>query len=201
MHSPGSASRRATGVIDAIDIPFMPHPFAQDPRLIALVETTERITGPGKPFAIVTEDVLGESIPVFARRARNLREVLSEGAATQGSADAYIFSDGRRITYADLVNQVGSLARALAERYGIGPGDRVAVFAANGPEWLLTFWAVASLDAVLVAMNGWWTGTEMRNALELTVAEAAHRSTRSATPVSTATPASRRCSSSATSRA
>ena len=30
------------------------------------------------------------------------------------------------------------------------------------------FWAAASLDAVLVAMNGWWTGTEMRTALELT---------------------------------
>ena len=32
----------------------------------------------------------------------------------------------------------------------------------------MTFWAVAALDAVLVAMNGWWTGAEMRNALELT---------------------------------
>ena len=44
----------------------------------------------------------------------------------------------------------------------------MAVCAANCREWLLTFWAVASLDAVLVAMNGWWTGTEMRTALELT---------------------------------
>jgi acyl-CoA synthetase (AMP-forming)/AMP-acid ligase II len=42
------------------------------------------------------------------------------------------------------------------------------VCAANSREWLLTFWAVAGLNAVLVAMNGWWTGPEMRNALELT---------------------------------
>jgi acyl-CoA synthetase (AMP-forming)/AMP-acid ligase II len=44
----------------------------------------------------------------------------------------------------------------------------VAICAANCPEWLLTFWAVASLGGVVVAMNGWWTGVEMRNALALT---------------------------------
>ena len=44
----------------------------------------------------------------------------------------------------------------------------MAICAANCPEWLLTFWAVASLNAVVVAMNGWWTGTEMRNAIALT---------------------------------
>ena len=60
------------------------------------------------------------------------------------------------------------MAAGLRDRHGVGDGDRVAICAANCPEWLLTFWAVASLDAVLVAMNGWWTGTEMRNALELT---------------------------------
>ncbi len=146
----------------------MPHPFATDPRLTALVETTERLTAPGMPFEIVTEDVLGEQIPVFSVRAHNLRDVLAGGVEANGGADAYIFSDGRRFTYDDLRDQVGSVARALAEQYGIGAGDRVAVFAANGPEWLLTFWAVASLDAVLVAMNGWWTGTEAANAIELT---------------------------------
>ena len=47
------------------------------------------------------------------------------------------------------------------------PGDRVAICAANCAEWIQLFWATASLNAVLVAMNGWWTGPEMRNALEL----------------------------------
>ena len=30
------------------------------------------------------------------------------------------------------------------------------------------FWATAATNAVLVAMNGWWTAAEMRNAIELT---------------------------------
>ena len=85
-----------------------------------------------------------------------------------GDRDCYVFGDGSRIRFDELVPQVASLACALRDRHGIGPGDRVAVCAANCREWLMTFWAVASLDAVLVAMNGWWTGAEMRNALDLT---------------------------------
>src|SRR5215210_1727397 len=141
--------------------------LARDPRLVALLETTERITGPGMPFEIVEEDVLGERLPVFAKRAHSMREILV-GATRYGDRDCYVFGDGFRLPFDQLVPQVASLANALRDRHGIGPGDRVAVSAANCREWLMTFWAVAALDAVLVAMNGWWTGAEMRTALELT---------------------------------
>jgi acyl-CoA synthetase (AMP-forming)/AMP-acid ligase II len=141
--------------------------LSTDPRLVALLETTARITAPGMPFEIVEEDVLGERLPVFANRARSMREILL-GADRFGSRDCYIFGDGSRLPFDQLVPQVASLASALRDTHHIGPGDRVAVCAANCREWLMMFWAVAALDAVLVAMNGWWTGAEMRTALELT---------------------------------
>lgn len=141
--------------------------LAHDPRLTALLETTARITGPGMPFEIVEDDVLGERLRVFANRAHSMREILL-GAARFDDRDCYVFGDGSRLTFDQLVPQVASLATALRDRHGVGPGDRVAVCAANCREWLMTFWAVATLDAVLVAMNGWWTGAEMRNALDLT---------------------------------
>jgi acyl-CoA synthetase (AMP-forming)/AMP-acid ligase II len=56
----------------------------------------------------------------------------------------------------------------LRVEHDIQPGERVAVCAANCREWRMTFWAGGAHAAVLVAMNGWWTGAEMRNALELT---------------------------------
>ena len=62
---------------------------------------------------------------------------------------------------------MASVATALRERYGLEKGDRVAICAANCPEWLLTFWAAAVSGLVVVAMNGWATGSEMRYALEL----------------------------------
>jgi long-chain acyl-CoA synthetase len=141
--------------------------LAHDPRLLAMLETTARITGPGMPFEIVEEDVLGERLGVFANRAHSMREILL-GATRFGDRDCYVFGDGFRLPFDRLIPEVASLATALRDRHGIGPGDRVAVCAANCREWLMTFWAVAALDAVLVAMNGWWTGPEMRNALELT---------------------------------
>ena len=122
--------------------------LSDDPRLVALLDTTTRITGPGMPFEIVEEDVLGERLPVFANRAHSMREILL-GASRFGERDCYVFGDGYRLTFDQLIPQVASLATALRDRHGIGPGDRVAVCAANNREWLMTFWAVAALDAVL----------------------------------------------------
>ncbi|MBV8951521.1 MAG: acyl--CoA ligase, partial [Actinobacteria bacterium] len=48
---------------------------------------------------------------------------------------------------------------------GVKPGDRVALLSANNPEWVVAFWAVASLGAVLVPLNAWWKAEELQFAL------------------------------------
>ncbi|MFN8028065.1 MAG: class I adenylate-forming enzyme family protein [Acidimicrobiia bacterium] len=146
----------------------MPSPIADDPRLAALLEADAALTAPGGAFELVEEEVLGEPMLVLKQRPKSLRDVLLAGAERFGDRDVYVWSDGRRSTFAGLVGEVAEVANGLAAEYGIGKGDRVAVCAANCPEYVLTFWACAALDAVLVAMNGWWTSGEMRNALELT---------------------------------
>jgi long-chain acyl-CoA synthetase len=137
-----------------------------DPRLEALQQATEALVQPGQRFEVKQESVRGVKMLVFADRPRSLREVLATGAA-RGEADCYVFGDGTRISFAGMQRQAACVAENLQQRYGIGPGDRVAICAANCPEWIVLFWATASLNAVLVAMNGWWTGLEMANALEL----------------------------------
>jgi acyl-CoA synthetase (AMP-forming)/AMP-acid ligase II len=144
----------------------MPSPLVDDPRLADLLDATEKLIQPGQPFEVGESEVLGERVAVFKNRPGSLRQVLLEGTAF-GAADAYVFDDGRRISFVQLERDAASIAVHLRDRYRIGPGDRVAVCAANCPEWLQTMWAVASLNAVVVAMNGWWTATEMRNALDL----------------------------------
>ena len=146
----------------------MSTPIADDPRYLEMLKAAETLTGPGQPYEMTEETVLGERVAVLRQRPRSLRQVLVDGCAAYGQDDCYVFDDGERITFAQLEVLVASVATSLRQRYGIGPGDRVAICAANCPEWLLTFWAVASLNAVVVAMNGWWTGTEMRNAIALT---------------------------------
>jgi acyl-CoA synthetase (AMP-forming)/AMP-acid ligase II len=139
-----------------------------DPRLAQLFAADAALTAPGMVFEVVEADVLGQRMPVFARRHANLRAQLLAGAEKYGDGDLYVWSNGRRQTFRGILREVAEVAAGLRERYGIRKGDRVAICAANCPEWILTFWACAVQGAVLVAMNGWWTAAEMRNAIALT---------------------------------
>jgi long-chain acyl-CoA synthetase len=127
--------------------------------LSALRAAEQKLTAPGAPFELVVEPVLGEPMRVFKTRARSLRELLARSAAF--GEKEYIVYEGRRLRYDEHLRGVASLARAFSERFGVGPGDRVAILAANCPEWSLAFWAAASLGAIAVGLNGWWAGDEI----------------------------------------
>ena len=58
------------------------------------------------------------------------------------------------------------VGHALAERYAIGPGDRVAVLSQNNPEWCLAFWGTVAQGAILVGLNGWWKADEILYGLQ-----------------------------------
>jgi acyl-CoA synthetase (AMP-forming)/AMP-acid ligase II len=127
----------------------------------------QRLLSPGSPFELIEEAVLGETMSVYKTRARSLRDLL-ELSAGHGDREYLVFSDGRRWTYAQHLSDVASVASALTDRYDIRAGDRVAILAANAPEWILTYWATVSLGAVVVAMNGWWAADEIQAGLDLT---------------------------------
>ncbi len=125
------------------------------------------LTGPGAPFEIVTEKVGGLEMEVFKDRPRSLREVLAQSVVQFGDAEFSVWDTGVRWTFAEHERLVASVAAALRERYGIGPGSRVAILGANCPEWVLTAWATIVLGGTVVAMNGWWQGDEIRYGLDL----------------------------------
>ncbi|MGB3053033.1 MAG: class I adenylate-forming enzyme family protein [Polyangiales bacterium] len=132
---------------------------------LAAVEA--QLLSPGAPFELAEEEVLGERVRVFANRARSLRDVLLRGREFAG-AEYMVFREAereRRFTFEDHEKHVASAAAAFADRFGVGPGDRVAILAANCPEWIISFWATVSLGAICVGLNGWWTENEIRYAL------------------------------------
>jgi acyl-CoA synthetase (AMP-forming)/AMP-acid ligase II len=128
-----------------------------------MAEVIGRLCGPGGEFEIAEQDVLGVSMPVFTHRERSLGELLV-AAGEHGDRD-YLVTADRRISYAEHAAAVASLARELATVHHVGKGDRVAILAANSPEWIVAFWAAASLGAITVGYNAWWTPTEIRYAL------------------------------------
>jgi len=138
-----------------------------DPRYLRLLEATSEVTKSESPFELAHEDVLGQPMDVYRNRYRSLT-ALVQSAARFGERAYLVTDDGRRLSYGGLPSAVAAVAHGLQTIHGIQKGDRVAIYAANCPEWILTFWACAVLGAQTVAMNGWWTGPEAMLALELT---------------------------------
>ncbi len=130
-------------------------------------EVRDGLTRPGAPFELATEDVLGVPMQVFVNRPRDLRAMLLAAAERFGDRPYVVFPD-RSLSYESMLGPVAAVAHTLAEKYGVGKGDRVAIAAANCVEYAITFWATTALGGITVAMNGWWTGSEMAYALDLT---------------------------------
>lgn len=126
-------------------------------------ETYEALTRKGAHFELATEDVLGESLSVFAKRPRALAELLVE--SEEFNDREFLVSGSQRLTYRQHREQVASFAAALEEKYGVRRGDRVAILGANSVEWIVSFWAVTSLGAIAVGLNGWWSASEIMDGL------------------------------------
>ena len=133
-----------------------------DPTALA-AEIRARLTGPGGPFELRPERIGGVDLPAFVHRRPALREWLVESAAF-GDRE-FLVQDVRRLTYAAHAAAVAATADVLAGEYGVRAGDRVAVLAANAPDWVVAFWASAVLGGVCVAGNAWWTPREAAYAL------------------------------------
>src|SRR5690349_18949667 len=129
-----------------------------DPRLAAQ-QVVADLTGPGGSFELRREHVLGSPATVFSSRARAMHQLLAQ-SVEQGQR-TYIATTERRITFAEHGRLVASLAEELRTTYGTRPGDRVAIAAANSPEWIIAFWATVSIGAVSVGLNAWWSPREM----------------------------------------
>ena len=69
-------------------------------------------------------------------------------------------SDGRRLTYRDMVEQSARIAHVLVKR-GVTPGDRVAVQVEKTPENLLLYLACLRAGAVYLPLNTGYTPAEL----------------------------------------
>ncbi len=128
-------------------------------------EVQAQLTGPGGMFEVTTEDVLGRPMQVYAQRMGSLREI-TDAAAGRGDDATFLVYGDRTYGFRTFVEASYGVGHALAERCGIGPGDRVAVLSQNNPEWCLAFWGTVAQGAILVGLNGWWKADEILYGLQ-----------------------------------
>jgi fatty-acyl-CoA synthase len=77
--------------------------------------------------------------------------LVEERARRDGGREA-LFFQGRRWTFTDLARDVDAVARGLLH-LGIEPGDRVALWMVNRPEWIQAALAIMRIGAVLLPVN------------------------------------------------
>ncbi|KGE04896.1 class I adenylate-forming enzyme family protein [Pseudohaliea rubra] len=128
-----------------------------------LKQAWQELTGPGQLFEVTTAEVGGVSVRSYAHAPPSLREIWL-GAAGHGDKEYLVYNE-ERLSYADAQVITGSIAHWLAEA-GVGPGDRVAIAMRNYPEWMLAYWALTAMGAVVVGMNAWWVPQELHYGLE-----------------------------------
>ncbi len=95
--------------------------------------------------------------------------ILRERAAKSPGAEALVEADmegaiRRRWTFAELLGEAEALARALLSRYR--PGERIAVWAPNIPEWVIIEFAAAFAGLTLVTANPANKARELKYVLE-----------------------------------
>lgn len=130
---------------------------------MTISEILEKLTAKGGPFPLAERTIHGARMMAYDRDPRTLRDVF---ALTERYADrTALIYEGQRWTYAEQHASVGTLARSMRDRFGIGHGDRVAIALRNYPEWIFAFWATQVLGAIAVPLNAWATGDELKHML------------------------------------
>ena len=134
--------------------------IALDPAWPAMSHADARaaLTAPGMKFEMETRTIRGQPTRVWKHAPESLR-VLAQAARGHGERLMTVYED-ERVSYEANYRAVAALAHWLAGQ-GVAKGDRVALAMRNLPEFPAVLFAAASLGAIVVPLNAWWTGDEL----------------------------------------
>ncbi|MDH3299772.1 MAG: acyl--CoA ligase [Acidimicrobiia bacterium] len=122
----------------------------------------ELVCGPRSLLEVTEIELDGQPTKVFAAAPPNIRTLYDLAAAR---TDEFIVYEDERWTMPDVLDLAGRIGDALVNRYGVEPGDRVAIAMRNCPQWVASFVAITSVGGIAVPLNAWWTGEEMAFAI------------------------------------
>lgn len=125
---------------------------------MTLAQVDAALVAPGGKFEIETIPIRGIPTRVWKHAPPSLAWLIAASRA-HGDRIFTIYED-ERVSYDANFRAVAALARTLVEM-GIGKGDRVGLAMRNLPEWPVIFFAAASIGAIVVPLNAWWTAGEL----------------------------------------
>ncbi|MEN2785244.1 class I adenylate-forming enzyme family protein [Sphingomonas qilianensis] len=125
---------------------------------LSLADAEALLTAPGAKFEMETITLRGVPTRVWKNAPPSLAW-LAQAARAHGARVFTIYED-ERVTFEAQYRAVAMLATRL-QAMGVAKGDRVALAMRNLPEWPVIFFAAASIGAIVVPLNAWWTAGEL----------------------------------------
>jgi long-chain acyl-CoA synthetase len=136
----------------------------KDTPKMSIEDANAQLTAPGQIFEMEEIDIRGVPTRTWKNAPPTLRSVFDMSAA-HGDATFVVYED-ERTTFAEHYRIASTLAHRLRNTFGVEPGDRVAIVMRNIPEWIMAFWGASLAGAIVVPLNAWWSGEELRYGLE-----------------------------------
>jgi long-chain acyl-CoA synthetase len=139
-------------------------PTRNDTPSVTVAEANAILTAPGQMFEMEELEIRGVPTRTWKHAPPSLRTVLDMSLA-HGDATFLVYED-ERTTFAEHYRIACTLAHRLRQQFGVEQGDRVTIAMRNLPEWIMAFWAATLAGAIVVPLNAWWSGEELRYGLE-----------------------------------
>jgi long-chain acyl-CoA synthetase len=136
----------------------------RDAPSMSIAEANEALTAAGQLFEMEELDIRGVPTRTWKNAPPSLRAIMDMSLA-HGDAVFLVYED-ERTTFAEHYRIACTLAHRLRSTFGVEQGDRVAIIMRNLPEWIMAFWAATLAGAIVVPLNAWWSGEELRYGLE-----------------------------------
>ena len=121
------------------------------------------LVSPPSPYALHRERIGGAEFTVFSHAPRNLATLYA--LSSMHDQRTMLVYEDESYRFPEVRQRAANLAYHLVHDLGVKKGDRVALAMRNLPEWIFTYMAVTSIGVVVVPLNGWWTGPELRYGL------------------------------------
>jgi acyl-CoA synthetase (AMP-forming)/AMP-acid ligase II len=129
------------------------------PELKQFDDAVASLTEKGQPFEVNTVELGGIQYRNFATLPLNLGQYFL--VMLQHAKKDFAVYLNERYTFAEGYQHSCEFGAALAQRYGVIKGDRVAILSRNNLQWMMAFIGTTSVGAVAVPMNAWWTTEEL----------------------------------------
>src|SRR5436190_5716172 len=106
-----------------------------------------------------------DGIARYTDRPASLVAMLRATVERVADREAVVELSGERLTYSQLWDRAAHVAGGLRGQ-GVSAGDRVAIRLGNGAGWVVAFWGVQLLGAVVVPVNTRLADSEVQYVLD-----------------------------------